>query len=308
MHTTILLFYKYVPIEYPKQIQKWLAQLCANFGFKGRILIGTEGINATLGGTVEHIERFKEIMSAHPLFGGIDFKESTGSADDFPRMQIKIRTEIVTLGIAPAELSATDGGAHLTPAQAHALISKKPDDLVILDARNKVEWMVGAFEGAIKPDIDNFREFPHYVLSNASAFDNKTVVMYCTGGIRCERASAFVKKHTNAQEVYQISGGIHRYAEQFPNGYFRGKNYVFDGRVAVRVNDDILAQCQLCQKPCDDYVNCRNAKCNKHFVCCGTCVSAYETTCSTQCKELVAAGTVPVRAQDLRSTAAANNR
>lgn len=305
---TILLFYKYVSIEYPKQIQKWLAQLCADFGFKGRILLGTEGINATIGGSIEHIERFKKIVNAHPLFGGIDFKESEGCAEDFPRMQIKIRKEIVTLGIDPQDLTVKDGGKHLTPAQTHALIAEKPENLVILDARNAAEWKIGAFEGAIKPNIDHFREFPDYINTHADQFEGKQVLMYCTGGIRCERASAYVKKHTKAADVYQIEGGIHRYAEQFPDGYFRGKNYVFDGRVGVRVNNDILAQCELCQKPCDDYANCRNAECNKHYICCDGCLDTYNYTCSTTCKELVAASAVRVRTKDLRSTATANNR
>lgn len=307
MHT-IILFYKYIPIEYPKQIQKWLAQLCANFGFKGRIFIGHEGINATLGGVREHVERFKHIMSEHPLFGGIDFKESPGSADDFPRMQVKVRNEIVALGIAPETLTVADGGKHLTPAQTHELITQKPEDLIILDARNKAEWKIGAFEGAVKPDIDHFRELPAFIDAHADQFEGKQVLMYCTGGIRCERASAYVKKQTKANEVYQVEGGIHRYVEQFPDGYFRGKNYVFDGRVGVRVNDDILATCELCTAPCDDYANCRNAECNKHFICCDGCLKIYELTCSAQCKELVAAKAVRVRANDLRSTASANNR
>jgi predicted sulfurtransferase len=308
MQTKIIIFYKYVSVEYPKQIQKWLQQLVTNFGFKGRILLGTEGINATLGGQTEHIERFKAIMSAHPLFGNIDFKDSPGSAEDFPRMQVKIRTEIVTLGIDPNELTAAEGGQHLSPAQTHELINKKPENLVILDARNKAEWKIGAFEGAIKPDIDHFRELPDFIKANAESFEGKQVLMYCTGGIRCERASAVVKKYTKAQEVYQIEGGIQRYAQQFPDGYFRGKNYVFDGRISIRVNDDILALCELCQKPCDEYANCRNAQCNKHFISCETCIKAYDTTCSMQCKGLVASGTCIVRPHDLRSNASADKR
>jgi len=300
MHT-IILFYKYVPIEYPKQIQKWLAQLCTNFGFKGRILLGHEGINATIGGSREHIERFKQILNNHPLFNTIDFKESAGSADDFPRMQIKIRTEIVTLGIDPKLLPVTEGGMHLTPREAHELIAQKPENLVVLDARNTCESKIGAFEGAVKPTIDHFREFPAYIDEHAAAFAGKQVLMYCTGGIRCERASAYVKKHTDAREVYQIAGGIHRYVEQYPDGYFRGKNYVFDGRVAVRINDDVLADCILCHTPCDDYANCRNATCNKHFICCDICLDVYQSTCSTTCKELVAAQKVQARTSDVRA-------
>jgi predicted sulfurtransferase len=304
----IVSFYKYVLVAYPKQILKWLQRLCNDFGFKGRILVGSEGINATLAGSVEHVERFKKILNNHSLFGDIDFKEAPGSRADFPRMQITIRPEIVRFGIESNLYTAAEAGIHLTPQEAHALIAAQPNNLLILDARNMGESRIGAFVGAITPSIEHFRELPAYIDSHADQFENKQVLMYCTGGIRCERASAYIKKMTKAQTVYQLQGGIQRYVEQYPDGYFRGKNYVFDARVAVRVTEDILSTCILCNSACDDYANCRNAECNKHFICCDVCIIAYGHTCSADCNQLVVTQKVRIRSKDLRANMHANNR
>jgi len=295
MMGTIILFYKYVEIPQPKRFAKWQTKICQELNLKGRVLIAQEGINATLGGSTESIERYKAIMRAHELFGDIDFKENSGSAEDFPRLRVATRPTIVNLGIDPRELTAKDGGKHLTPAQVHELIGSKPADLVILDARNTVESAVGKFTGAITPEIRYFREFPEYIDNNLELFKDKQVLMYCTGGIRCERASAYLNSKNIAKEVFQVEGGIHRYAEQFPDGYFRGKNYVFDNRIATKVNDDILGSCMLCAAPCDDYVNCLNALCNKHFICCTSCKTSYGNTCSAGCQQLVAEKKAPTR-------------
>jgi predicted sulfurtransferase len=299
----ILLFYTYTAIEYPKNILKWQQKICTDLGLKGRIILGDEGINGTVGGTVEHIARYKTIMHGHPLFADIDFKESEGSADDFPRLQIVVRDEIVRLGIDSKLLTSHDGGIHLAPSETHALIASHTDDLIILDARNEVEPAVGAFNNAIKPPINHFRELPAFIDAHATLFKDKQVLMYCTGGIRCERASSYVKKHTQAREVYQMDGGIHRYVEEYPDGFFRGKNYVFDGRVAVRVTPDIIGRCLLCTTASDDYTNCVNVMCNKHFICCSACMASYINTCSATCKTLVAQQQVNVRPAVVRTHA-----
>jgi len=297
----ILLFYKYVDIKYPKQIEKWQRQLANDLGLTGRVILATEGINATLGGTDENTERYKAIMSDHPLFGGIDFKESEGGSDNFPRLRIVIKNEIVNLGIQPEDLKAQDGGKHLTPAQAHAMLTNRPQDLVVLDGRNAYESRIGEFTDSIKPPIKNFRDFPAYIDNNAELFKDKQVLMHCTGGIRCERASAYLKQKGIAKEVYQIEGGIQRYTEQFPDGYFRGKNYVFDNRVAVKINDDILGTCDICEQPYDEYTNCMNAACNKHFIGCPACVKRLNDCCSIVCHELVARKEVAVRPRFARA-------
>lgn len=293
----ILLFYKYVDLEYPKQVQKWLQKLCADLRLTGRIIIAHEGINATVGGSEKNTEIFKKALEKDQRFINIDFKESEGSEQCFPRMRIIVKNEIVYLGLDPKKVTAQNGGKHLTPAETHNLIAQKPDDLVILDARNDYEWRIGAFEGAIKPDIEHFRQFPKFVDDNLEQFKDKQVLMYCTGGIRCERASTYLKEKGVAKNVYQILGGIHRYAEQFPDGFFRGKNYVFDDRVAVRINDDILSTCNLCPTPCDDYTNCLNATCNEHFIACPACLTHYENTCSAACQELLRSKAVKPRPQ-----------
>jgi predicted sulfurtransferase len=199
-----------------------------------------------------------------------------------------VRDEAVALGIPYDKLTPRQGGQHLTPAETHALITENPDDLIILDARNNYEWEIGRFENAITPDIKNFRDLPQYLDENLDTFKDKQVLMYCTGGIRCERATAYLNEKNIAKNVYQIEGGIVRYAEQYPDGYFRGKNYVFDARIAVKINDDILGSCLLCKQPCDDYHNCLNAQCNKHFIGCYDCVNAFNKTCSQSCQMLIA--------------------
>jgi len=291
----ILLFYKYVDIEYPKQVQKWQQKLCADLGLTGRIILAHEGINATVGGNEKNLEIYKKAMAKDPRFTEIDFKESEGGAHCFPRMRIIVKNEIVYLGLDPKKITAKNGGQHLTPEETHNLIAQKPDDLVILDARNTYEWRIGAFKDAIKPDIEHFRQFPQFVDENLDQFKDKQVLMYCTGGIRCERASSYLKEKGIAKNVYQISGGIHRYAEQYPDGFFRGKNYVFDDRIGVRVNADILSTCTLCPTPCDDYTNCLNAECNEHFIACNPCIQKFGNACSAKCQELLATQKVKPR-------------
>ena len=283
----IVLYYKYVNITYPEQIRKWQHRLCTELGLKGRVIIAHEGINGTLGGSTEALETYKQEMNTHALFDNIDFKESQGSKEYFPRLRIVVKQEITHLGLDPQEIRAEHGGKHLTPQEAHDLIKRAPHDLVILDARNDYESRIGAFTNAIKPEIQHFREFPAYVDEHLENFKDKEVLMYCTGGIRCERASAYLKSKNIAKQVYQIQGGIHRYVEQFPDGFFRGKNYVFDGRVAVKVTDDILTTCVHCQKKCDDYTNCVNTLCNKQFIVCTDCITAVQNVCSQACLLLV---------------------
>ena len=297
MTRRILLFYKYVTIKNVQEVCDWMKATCDGLGLKGRVILAEEGINGTLAGSPEATITFTKIMEAHPLFKKIDFKDSLESAehDYFPRLRVVVKEEIARMGVNPREVTVRDGGKHLTPEQVHKLLANKPEDLVILDGRNYYEARVGRFEGAITPEIQYFRQFPEYIDKNLEQFKDKQVFMYCTGGIRCERASAYLKLKGVAKEVYQLKGGIHRYAEKFPNGFFRGINYVFDDRIEVRVNNDVLGQCDLCQTPCDTFNNCLNAKCNKHFICCAPCKQAYSDTCSKECQQLVAEGKVPQR-------------
>ncbi len=292
----ILLYYKYVSIEYPKRILKWQRQICTDLNLTGRIIIGTEGINGTVGGDAEDIDRYAQIMKKHDLFSDIDFKESPGDATYFPKMSIKVRDEICALGVDPNKLTVKDGGIHLEPKQVHELLDERPEDLVILDTRNNFESRIGTFKGSITPDITNFRDLPKYIDEHHEQFKNKRVLMHCTGGVRCERATAYLKTKGIAKEVFQIKGGIVRYTEEYPDGHFRGKNYVFDRRVAVRINDDILTHCDQCDELCNDYTNCINSLCNVQYISCNNCMKRMENACSEKCRKLLAEGKVKKRA------------
>lgn len=283
----VILFYKYIAITYPKRILKWQHKICQELDLKGRVLIATEGINGTLSGSPESIDRYVTIMHQNALFNDVVFKYSTAESHAFPRLQVAVKPEIVRLCVNPEDAPLDLTGIHLTPEQTHAKLSEKNDNLIVLDTRNTFESAIGTFTNAVKAPIRHFRDLPKYIDENVDQFKDKEVLMFCTGGVRCERATAYLKKKNIAKEVYQMDGGIHVYAEKYPDGYFRGKNYVFDNRIAVKVNDDILGQCLLCKKACDNYTNCQNALCNKHFICCQSCFDQYKNSCSQECLNLI---------------------
>lgn len=283
---TILLYYKYTDVESPAQQVKLQKKLCESLGLKGRIIIATEGINGTVSGTHQACNAYIDSMNSHEIFHGIDFKVSQCEGEPFPRMRVVEKQEITRMGKSPTEISYKDTGKHVTPQQAHELIATNKD-LLILDGRNNYEAAIGRFENALVPDIENFRDFPDYIDKNQDLFKDKEVLMYCTGGIRCERASAYLKSKNVAKAVYQLKGGIDRYAQEYPDGYFRGKNYVFDGRIAVPVNNDILSSCALCQQAADDYYNCVYAGCNKQKIICPPCAKEHHSTCSQKCKQTI---------------------
>lgn len=291
----ITLFYKYVNLTDPNAVMLWQRSLCEKLALTGRIIVGTEGINGTVGGSERSIRCYVRTMKEYAPFKNVDFKFSRYDQDPFPHLQVKVKKEIVALGIDPEKLTAAHGGKHLSPKQVQALLENKPEDLIILDTRNACEVAIGKFVGAVDPKIQHFRDFPKYIEDNLAQFKDKQVLMYCTGGIRCERASALLKVKNVAKEVYQIKGGIQRYAENYPNGFFRGKNYVFDNRIAMKVNDDILGQCYICHKAYDEYTNCLNALCNLHYIGCPNCLQLLGNSCSPKCQELIASNLTKVR-------------
>lgn len=284
---TILLYYKYITIQNPAAIAKWQRSLCESLHLTGRIILAHEGINGTVGGSDEATAAYIQAMNNHELFGGIDFKTADGGAESFPKLKISIKNEIVRMGVDPMTVTVEDTGIHLTPDQTHELLSNRPQDLIVLETRNDYEWEVGRFEGAENPNIKTFREFPEYVDKNLERYKDKEILMYCTGGVRCERATAYLVQKNVAKKVYQIEGGIHRYIEKYPDGFFRGKNYVFDNRITVRANQDVLSTCLHCKTPADDYTNCINAFCNKHFTICAPCKVTSNSTCSDNCLILI---------------------
>ena len=205
----ILLYYLYTTIKDPETMAAWQKELCLNFNLRGRIIIAHEGINGTVGGSVKEIKMYMKTMKTHSLFKEIDFKQSSGGAEHFPALCVKVREEIVTLGRNPRKITTHNTGTHLTPNQAHEMIAQGSDGLVLLDARNDYESRIGTFQGALLPPIKTFKEFPAYIDNNIEKLKNKNILMFCTGGVRCERATAYAKSK-GIKKVYQIKGGIHR--------------------------------------------------------------------------------------------------
>jgi len=285
---TILLYYKYVSIENVTAIATWQRSLCESLHLTGRIILAHEGINGTLGGSDESCQQYIQAMNNHELFTHIDFKLAAGGSESFPKLKISIKNEIVRLGVDPNLITVKDTGIHLTPDQTHELLNNRDENLIILETRNDYEWEVGRFQGAENPNIKAFRELPEYIDKNLERYKDKEILMYCTGGVRCERATAYLVQKNVAKKVYQIEGGIVRYIEKYPDGHFRGKNYVFDQRIAVRANEDILSTCLHCPTKSDDYTNCLNAFCNKQFTVCAPCNESFANCCTDNCKMLVA--------------------
>lgn len=279
---TVLLYYKYVTIEDPEQYKANHLALCTELDLQGRIVIGAEGLNGTVAGTVEATKAYKQALWNDERFADMQFKEHACDAIPFPKLKIKVRDEIVTLGDKQASID--NAGKHLTPEEWHQLAQS--EDTIILDARNTFEWQIGKFKDAVLPDIDYFREFPEWVKQHKEELKNKKVLMYCTGGIRCERASA-VLKNEGIENVYQLEGGIITYGKEIPNGLWEGSCFVFDERMAVQVNDDthheVISQCRFCDTKTDRYYNCCNAECNALILLCDGCKERSNNACSEVC-------------------------
>ncbi len=283
----ILLFYKYTPIENPAQemaIQKSVQEV---LGFKGRSIVAGEGINATLEGTKENTEKYIEWMSTRKGFKNIHWKKSVGSGNSFPKLSIKVRKEIVSLhlpneeDVNPNELT----GIHLKPDQLRKWY-EEGKEFHIVDMRNDYELEVGKFENTIFPGLENFRDLREKV-KELDHLKDKPVLTVCTGGIRCEKASGYLRKE-GFKDVYQLDGGIVSYMEKYPGQNFKGSLYVFDGRVVMNFDDpekhEIIGKCYRCKDASERYVNCENLACHKHVILCEGCEESHGHFCSEKCK------------------------
>ena len=259
----VILFYKYVPIADPAAFAGAQRELCAKFGLKGRVLIAAEGINGTLAGPQAAVERYVRVLRADERFVDIEVKTSAGNEQTFPKLVVKVRPEIVTLG---AGIPLTpDQDNHLSPADWKQTLEEDPD-VVVLDVRNRYESTAGRFANAIACDIEHFRELPGYVNRLAELKDRK-ILMYCTGGIRCEKASALLRSR-GFRNVFQLHGGIVNYQEQFGNEHWLGECFVFDQRMTVRVDEALvpIAQCAHTGRPTSRFVNCLHDPCHVLFL------------------------------------------
>jgi UPF0176 protein len=286
---TTLSFYRYVIIENPQEMRDQLYLEWHQLGVLGRIYIAREGINAQLSVPTANFEAFKSGLFNHPEFNQVPFKiavEDDGKS--FFLLAIKVKKKIVADGLNDDAFDVTNVGKHLSAEEFNAAM-ESPETIVV-DMRNHYEAEVGRFEGAITPDVDTFREELPWVVENLKEQKDKKILMYCTGGIRCEKASAYLRHH-GFQDVNQLHGGIISYAQEIKQkgikSKFKGKNFVFDERLGERITDDIISNCHQCGKPCDHHVNCSNVDCNLLFIQCSVCSAEFENCCSIECKDII---------------------
>lgn len=258
----VILFYKYVAIAQPELFVAEQRRLCTGLGLKGRVLIATEGINGTLVGPAEAIGGYINALRSDERFADIEFKVSHGDEATFPKLVVKARSEIVTLGAGELQ---PDRHNQLSPAEWKRML-EEDEDVVLLDVRNRYESDAGRFEGAVVCQIEHFRELLAYV-SSLDALQNKKVLMYCTGGIRCEKASALLRSR-GFRDVFQLHGGIVTYQEQFGNEHWEGECFVFDQRMTVRVDDGLVqvGRCAHSGVTTSRFVNCLHDPCHRLFI------------------------------------------
>lgn len=283
-----LSFYKYHAIPNPEFFRNFLFNAWDEIGVLGRVYVAKEGINAQISVPIKNFDAFSDHLN------NIDFLNSIRlniAIDDdgksFFKLKIKVRGKIVADGLEDDVYDPSDCGIHVD-AEGFNKLADDPDT-VILDMRNHYESEIGHFENAYCPDVDTFRESLPVVEEELADKKDKKLLMYCTGGIRCEKASAYFKQK-GFKDVYQLEGGIINYAKQvtekgLPNK-FKGKNFVFDERLGERISEEIISQCHQCENKCDTHVNCKNVGCNLLFLQCDSCGDKYEGCCSEGCMEI----------------------
>ena len=269
----ILLFYRFTPLADPEAVRLWQRDLCESLGLGGRILLSKDGINGTVGGDLKAAKKYVRKTREFAPFKDIEFKWSEGNGQDFPRLSVRVRDEIVSFG-APGELRVDEngvigGGTKLSPEQLHELVAEK--DVTFFDGRNAAETAIGRFDGAIVPAVANTREFVAELESGRyDHLKNEPIVTYCTGGIRCEVLSSLMVNR-GFTDVYQLDGGIVNYGERYgDSGLWKGSLYVFDKRMSVDFTPEaeIIGRCESCGSPTKRMENCTDPSCRELFVVC----------------------------------------
>ncbi|HCS20275.1 MAG TPA: hypothetical protein DIW47_06885 [Bacteroidetes bacterium] len=282
-------FYNYYQLKNPAFVRDYLFIEFDKLGVLGRIYVAHEGINAQASVPQQNWDAFVSFMDSVDFLHGLRLNTAVENDDrSFFKLIVRLKDKIVADGLNDATFDVTDKGTHLS-AEAFNAITENPETILV-DMRNHYESEVGHFEGAWCPDVDTFREQLPLVVNELADKKDKPVVMYCTGGIRCEKASAWLK-HNGFKDVYQLEGGIIKYARDAKaQGLpikFRGKNFVFDERLGERINEEIIAHCHQCGEPADTHVNCANKACNLLFIQCKACGEKTEITCSPECHAIV---------------------
>ena len=285
-----LSFYAYAQIQNPTQFRNDLFLAWNPLGVLGRIYVANEGINAQLSLPADNFYAFKDTIEAYDFMKGIRLNIAVEHDDhSFLKLTVKVRDKIVADGLVDETFDVTNIGIHLKAKEFNELL--EDPNTIVVDMRNHYESEIGHFTKAIKPDVDTFRESLPIIEEQLSEHkQDKKLLMYCTGGIRCEKASAYFK-HKGFENVYQLEGGIIEYTrqvkEQGLQSKFIGKNFVFDHRLGERITDDIVSQCHQCGKPCDVHTNCANEGCHLLFIQCEECATAMEGCCSSTCVDVI---------------------
>ncbi len=283
---TILLYYKFVLLESPDAIRYEQEEICKKLSLKGRILIAPEGINGTVSGLHADVEEYRSFMLDHPSFAGIEFKTDVHDKHVFEKLHVRVKPEIVHFGLPELKVDPTAAN-YIEPEEFRKVISGNDPDTIILDARSNVETRVGKFRNAVTLDIENFRDLPAK-LPELEPYKEKKIITYCTGGIKCEKVTAWMKEN-GFENVHQLHGGIVRYGKEANGEGFEGSCYVFDQRVSVRVNlvdPAVVGLCKVCGTNETEFIiNCANADCNDHFLICKECSIRLDGCCSEECQE-----------------------
>ncbi len=281
----VILYYGFTPVADPVALKMWQKNLCETLNLKGRIIISEHGINGTLGGNMSDLKKYIRQTKEYPGFKKIDFKWSEGTGDEFPRLSVKVKKELVAFS-SPTEIEVdingvVNGGKHLRPEEVNQLVEDRGDDVVFFDGRNAFEAKIGKFRGALVPDVLTSHDFVSEVESGKyDHLKEKPIVTYCTGGIRCEILSA-VMVNRGFKEVYQVKGGIVRYGEKFGNdGLWDGSLYIFDKRMVQDFSEDpeIIGECEKCSGKTKSFRNCANKACYQLILLCDDCASVQSNT------------------------------
>lgn len=288
-HRTVISFYQYAQIKNPAFFRDMMYERWEQLGVLGRVYVAREGVNGQISVPSNKIEDFRTDLYTVDFLNGIRLNYAVHNDDkSFLKLKVKVRKKIVADGLNDDTFDVTNKGVHLSAEDFNA-ITQRPETIVV-DMRNHYESEIGHMENAICPDVDTFREELPLVVDMLKDEKDKPVVMYCTGGIRCEKASAYLK-HVGFKDVYQLNGGIIEYARQcdekgLPNK-FLGKNFVFDERLGERITDVIISECHQCGKPCDTHTNCANDACHLLFIQCEECQEKHEGCCSEECTDFI---------------------
>lgn len=284
MQYSVLAYYVLKPVIDPEREVKSHKDFLKSLDSKGRIYISEEGINAQLSLADRDVLTYLSYLEEHPIFREAEVKVQNWHEHAFAKLTVKYRKQLVALD---QKVDFEKRGEYLTPKEWSSMLDKRGEDTLLIDVRNQYESKIGYFEGALVPDLETFREFPEYAKQLAESHDpGKTkVMMYCTGGIRCEYYSALMKK-IGFQNVFHLKGGVIQYGQEEGSKHWRGKLFVFDDRLTVPISQDnteTIGKCQFCEALSDTYYNCANMDCNTLFNSCSSCIQAKQGCCQDTC-------------------------